>query len=762
MKWIIALLFSISVLSFGAEENDVPAGVNVKNINDIAAAPVDYTGNSSGFAQWALTAKPTLLSNEAVVNKAVDVSLSDLTVKWRLDAAGSFQDQIGEVTASGKNSIWNQNSEDEVKKKTEYYTGILDAKINPLIDHIEGEVQKPKDGQENMAAKATKNFMLQGGGEAGNTFFGKFFKRISQPYNDVLGYLFLFFTFSTLVFLIIDSVTHKIHNWKLESIRRAIVGVPVVIIFFTSSSASTTRAQDYFAALVSYTTGVADAIANHAHVSNAESVVASVAKPDGMNVKQIEAQVKKMVVEDQQGEIYAGILNSCVETWDIEKLREYRSTKSNTMFPASAQSMNKNDWEFETEFLKSSALNTGAENVSGLPNSYFSVGTCAAAESAYKEYASKKKSREAFFQKVIDFNPSEIKAIAVSRMNTNISYGWVSVALLPAQQAMANEAPTQLDKNLEKSAWDNVDLKSVDGVKSLAKQLENFDISRSIDHYSQKFAFMMVPGVSGIFDASKSMLVTLTDLMMSPVEASLEALKTGAETSNIVTFFIPGAANLTAGGTAFALKAIATVKGALSTTGAFYLATGAGKMIIESLVFLSMVAVTGLAIALWYFEVLKYTIVLPFVSLYAFGENARTNILQFVIQGIGIALKPTLIVICVLAALQVGDFFESITAGLITKQDLMLMSKANATLAATELGWSNPLAGFGDWLVSVMNKSIIMAILFIVTAVTKVWLMIYIVLKGPGLFLEYFGRVVDSTNMVESINQRGSQFSGGL
>ncbi|MCL4431496.1 MAG: hypothetical protein M1300_04150 [Epsilonproteobacteria bacterium] len=537
-----------------------------------------------------------------------------------------------------------------------------------------------------------------------------------------------------------------------------------MIIFFTSSSASTTRAQDYFAALVSYTTGVADAIANHAHVSNAESVVASVAKPDGMNVKQIEDQVKKVVIEDQKGEVYAGILNSCVETWDIDKLRQYKSTKSNIMFPSSAQSMNKTDWEFETEFLKSSALNTGSENVSGLPNSYFSIGTCAAAESAYKEYAAKKKTREAFFQKVIDFNPSDIKAIAVSRMNTNISYGWISVALLPAQQAMANDAPTQIEKNIDKSPWDKVggDFKSLDGVKTFAKELENFDITRTIDSYGQRFAFMIIPGVSGIFDAAKSALVSIVDLLFMPVESLLTATKDGADAVSLANFVIPGGTNAAAGASGGALKAISAVKSSLTNIGAFYLATGAGKMIIESLVYLSMVAITGLAIALWYFEVLKYSIVLPFVSLYAFGENVRTNILQFVIQGIGIALKPALIVICVLAALQVGAFFESITSGLITKQDLMLMAKTDATLAATEFGWSNPLAGWGEWLISAMNKSLILGILFIVTAVTKVWLMIYIVLKGPGLFLEYFGRVVDSTNMVESINQRGSQFSGGL
>lgn len=758
MKRLVPLLL-MTLAAFAAEPT--PEGFQVKTTDQLATAPADYSGPAEGFSQWALSQKPTLLNNEVVVNRAIDVSLANLTVKWRLDGANSFQDQVAEVSASGMNSIYNEQSEEQVKQKTEYYTSLLDQKINPLIDHIEGEVQKPKDG-ENTSTKSMKNFMLQGGGEAGNTFFGKFFKRIQEPYNDVLGTLFLFFTFFALVFILIDMTTNKQHNWKMEWIRRGVIGVPIIFIFFTNSSNTTTRAQDYFAGFLSYSTGIADAIANHAHVSNAESVIVSVAKPDGVNVKQIEEQVKKLVTEDQKAEIYAGILNSCVETWDVEKLKTYRSSKSNNMFPASPASLGKSNWEFENEFLKSSALNTGSENVAGGSGSYYSIGTCAATESAYKEYASAKKTRDLFFQKVIDFNPGDIKSIAVSRMNTNISYGWISVALLPAQQAMANEAPTNIQKNLEKSAWDKVSFNSINDVESFAKELEKFDISRTVDSFSQRFAFMMVPGVSGIFDASKSLLTSVVDLMMIVPEAELEATRDAAQTANIATFFIPGAANVTAGATGAALKAIAVVKSALSSTGAFYLATGAGKMIIESLVYLSMVAVIGIAIALWYLEVFIYTITLPFASLYAFGENSRQNIIEKIIQGIGIALKPALIVIFVLVALQVGAFFETTTAGMITKQDLMLMSKANATLASTELSWSNPLAGYGEWLISIMNKSLIMAILFIVTAVAKVWLMIYVVLKAPGMALEYFGRHIDSSHMVESINQRGQQFSGGL
>lgn len=716
-----------------------------------------FVGSCKQLPSFALSNKPTVLTDEYYINPAVTIN-SDLTVSWRVDAANSFSTKITDVTdSSGRECLSNQAIDQEVTRNVDYYMRVLEEKTNPLIQSMEAAGANSKK-IETSAEKSAKSFMLHdNGGATENTFFGKFYKRIQNPYNAILETLFLIFTAFALFALGVDTLLQKEQSWKTEWIRRFVIGIPIVMIFYMNGSASTTRAQDIFAWFVGVSTQTANAIANGAHISNAESAISSISSRNGFTAKEIESEVKKSVVEAQKGSINEIILSSCMQTYKTELFNSYKTKKTDNIFPKSPSELGKSDWEFENEFVNKSALNTGEEEDS--KSSYFSVQTCANAEAGYKKYLLEKKQSDVYFKRILDFSPEKIRVAAVKSMNANITMGWISVALLPAQQAIMNETPSNLDKNTYQSAFDKIDMSSVD---SIAASYTNFDFTRTMDSFAQRFSYFLVPGVSGIFDASKSLLAGTIDMIFTPVEATLVAAKDAASTANIVTFIIPGAANVVTGTTGAALKTISNVKSVMSNTGAFFIAAGAGKMIVESLVYLVIVAVSGLTIAMWYFEVLKYTIVLPFVSLYAFGGHARETILEIVIRGVGIALKPSLIVISILAAVEVGSFFESITTMLITKQDLMLMSHAKAVFENTELSWSNPLAGFGTWLSSTINHGLIEGVLFIVTAAAKVYLMATIILRGPGMFLEHFGKHVDASSPVESISSKQSNYQKSI
>jgi hypothetical protein len=455
--------------------------------------------------------------------------------------------------------------------------------------------------------------------------------------------------------LIFDSIFKFAQNdpsFKTEWLRRTLIAIFIIAVFYSNGSSTTTRGQDIFAWFVGMSTQTANAIANHAYVSNAESVISSISSPTGFNAKEIESEVRKSVIEDQKGSVNEAILSSCMQTYKTELFAEYKSQKTSNIFPKSPSELGKSDWEFANEFLNQSAFNSGANEDS--KDSYFSIQTCSNAEVAYKKYKIEKKQSDAYFQRILDFSPEKIHAAAVKSMNTNISMGWISVALLPAQQALMNDRPSNLDKNTYQSAFDKIDMSSVD---SIASSYSNFDFTRTMDSFAQRFAYFGVPGVLGIFDASKSLLSSTIDMIFTPVEATLVAAKDAATTTNVVTFIIPGAANAVSGTTGAALKTILNVKSVMANTGAFFIAAGAGKMIVESLVYLVIVAISGLTIAMWYFEVLIYTISVPFVALYVFGGHARENVLEFVIKGVGIAVKPALIVVAILAAIQVRIIF---------------------------------------------------------------------------------------------------------
>lgn len=746
MKKIIIAILAASISLFAVDE--------VSSIAERVQIP-KFTGSCDQLTSFALNNRPTVLTDDYYINRAVTIK-PDLSVSWRVDAANSYSTRVTDVTdPSGAECLLNDEIDQEVMHQTDQYMNALAKTTNPLINNIEAEAENQK-GVETTAEKNAKAFMLQGSeGAAKDTFFGKFYKRISGSYNSILTTLFLLFTFVGLVALALDTILHKDQNYKIEWIRRFVIAFPIIFLFYANNG-TTTRAQDLFAWLVGLSTQTANAIASGAHVSNAEYVIDSISKPDGFNAKEIEGEVRKAVIEDKKAQINESILSSCMQTYETDLFAEYKHQKTDNIFPNSPAEIGKTDWDFENEFVKQSALNSGVEESK---NSYFSVQSCASAEAAYKKYKIEKKQRDAYFKRILDFSPEKIHTATVRSMKANISMGWISVALLPAQKALMNETPSTLDKNTYQSAFDNVDMSSVE---SIAASYKNFDFTRTMDSLAQRFAYFLVPGVPGIFDASKSLLVSTIDMIFTPVEASFVAAKDASETANVATFFIPGAANAVAGTTGAALKTIANVKSVMSNTGAFFIATGAGKMIVESLVYLLIVAVSGLTIAMWYFEVMVYTVSLPFVALYALGANARENVTDIIIKGVGIALKPSLIVISILAAMQVGSFFESITTMLITKQDAMLMSHAKAVFESTEWSLSNPLAGFGTWLSSSINRGLILGLLFMIAAAAKIYLMATIILRGPGMFLELFGRHIDTSSAVESISSKQSNYAKSI
>lgn len=745
MKKFIGLLIGAAVSLSAAEVSD---------ITELVSTP-QFRGSCDQLTSFALNNKPTVLSDEYYINRAVTIK-PDLTISWRVDAANSQSTKVTDVTdPTGTSCLSNEQIESEVKNRTDGYLNTMKGITDPLLQNVESAATK-NDTEPTFAEKSAKTFMLQNSDKSDN-FFSKFYARIRNSINNILTILFLSFTFVSLVALAIDTILMKDQNYKTEWIRRFVIGFMIIFFFLSSSTGTTTRAQDLFAWFVGISTQTANAIANYSTISNAESTIASISSHDGPNAKAIEIEVRKSVIEDQKAQVYESILTSCMQTYETDLFSDYKPQKTSNIFPKSVSELGKSDWDFENEFVKQSVLNSGEG--ADMQSSYFSVETCSMAEAAFKKYKIEKKQRDAYFKSITSFSPEKIHVAVTKSMNSSISMGWVSVALLPAQQAIMNTAPSNLDKNTYQSAFDKIDMSSVD---SIAASYNNFDFTRTMDSLAQRFAYFLVPGVPGIFDASKSLLGSTIDMIFTPVEATLVATKDAASTGNIVTFIIPGAANAVTGTTGAALKTISNVKSVMSNTGAFFIAAGAGKMIVESLVYIAIVAIAGVTIAMWHFEVLVYTVSSPFVSLYAFGAHARENIQEFAIRGVGIALKPALIVISVLAAVYVASVFESITTMLITKQDLMLMEHAKAVFSATEFSWSNPLAGFGTFLGSTINHGLIEGVLFIITAAAKIYLMFTIIVRGPGMFLEHFGRHVDASSAMESIASKQSNYSKSI
>ena len=451
---------------------------------------------------------------------------------------------------------------------------------------------------------------------------------------------------------------------------------------------------------------------------------------------------------DQKSKVDAAVLDSCMQTYNIDELKAARKGDSDLIFPTSAAEMGgKTEFEFEQLYIKNKLPYTESEVNQTAPTHYFSVSTCAASEAAYRNYVQVvKPNMDKYFEKLQNFDPEKLKFVVSGAMTKNIDMGWVSIAMLPAQQAM-QQSTSAIDAQIGSAGFEGVEFDfSLAGIKKFYATYQNFNFNKSLESMTQRAAFLFVPGAAGIYTTTQGILKPETDMAAAPAEIEIASEKDGQETISSVASSIPGiggalakllslffGAALTVAG-----KIITLTKGAIVGIAPFYIATSAAKILVESLVFIVPMMVTAVVIAWWYIEVFGFMIMIPFAAAYAFGENAKANILQFIIKGFGLAFKPMLIVLSVFLAVKGAAMLESISTGLITAQDLAMMSQANTVLDVAKdqgISMTSPFDGWAQWLGSMLKAGLIQGILFIAVAITKVFFLSAVILKLPGFML---------------------------
>lgn len=765
MKKSLLLLFTAGLLS----------AVDVtQNIESIASPP-EFTGGCNDVVSFALKQKPQLLSDQYFIGSAVDLG-QDMKVSWQINSGGSFDGGgvIGKSTTSA-NCLKPELIEDQVKEKVDYYRQLLANKTNPLIDQIGATAAK--DVGKSTSEKYVEDFTLKGDAKSADGFFGGFLQEIREPYQAAQTYIVLFFIVISLVSLGADWIffnfgklakeTNAGKVSTIEAFHRFAIGIPLLLIFY-SNSGITTRAQDIFAAWVGEGSHLADALANKVHVSNAKYTVREIASTNGITANELEKKVRGKLLLEQKAIVDGEILASCFETYDINALKEVRRGKSDLIFPASPAEVGKTQWDFEQYYINNKGINQVTEDDLS-PARYFSINSCAAAESSLRNYVKQAPALEKYFTQLENFDPEKLKYVVSGSMSKNITMGWTSIAMLPAQQAMQSQT-SMLDTQVDKSGFDNVEFDfSADGFEKLYNSYENFSFSREIEGMSQRAAFLFVPGATGIYSTFNGVMEGLTTTAAAPAEITASAADKAVNSVSTAVGSIPVIGGLLSagvsivGGTAVGgvMKMIQIGKVVLKTIPPYYIATEAARIMVDSLVFVIPMLVAAVVITWWYVEVFAYMIMIPFAAAFAFGENAKANILQFIIKGVGLAFKPMLIVLSVFLAVKAAGMLEAITTGMISAQELAMVSQANAIYDHTQWSVTSPLAGWGQWIGSVMRAGLIQGVLFIAVAITKVFLISGIILKLPSFMLGLLNINADS-NGGEAIASKISTVTKGI
>lgn len=757
-------LFFVSMLS--------AADVSV-TVDDAAQMP-QFDGSCGEVVNWALTQKPTIELNGYGVGGGVSLS-QDLKISRRITKEGSFDGSGFKDISTIADCLKNESIEEEIKNKTDQYKQIIKDRTNPLIDHIQNTSDQ-YSGQKTSSREMVDTFAFKENNT--NSFFSAFLSEVQSPYRAAQTYALYFFAFLALVGLggewIFYKAAKKFNSTSAAQtstttvFQRFAFGFAMLMIFYSGNP--TTNAQNIFAHWVGWGTDLADKLSSGAQVANAKYTVSNITSSTGPTATDLADKVKQKIIAEQKALINAQILQSCSETWRVDELRKYAKS-SDLMFSVTPQKLNKSVFEFEQQFIKNKMPYTEEEYDLAAPTSWFTIETCGEAEKAYRNYLSAAPKMDKYFETINNFSPDKVKVVIDKSMQKNITMGWTSIAMLPAQQAMQNQQ-SKIDAQLDKSAWDNANFKGIDydfsnapadvkTIQAIATETGNFSIATGLESITQRAAFLFVPGTTGMYQVFNKVTEGAVDLVTATLQIAASTTEAIANGEGWLSK-IPFVAEVAGGGATALLKAIQIGRSVISTFVPYYLATEASKIIIESLVYILPLLVAGAVIAWWYVRVFAFMIAIPFIAAAAFFESGKVRIMNFVLKAFGLAFEPMLIVLAVLLAVFGASFLESITAGMITAQEMAMVSQANTVYDQTEWNLIDaPLAGFGAYIASVIKAGLIQGVLFIGLVIIKVGFISSVIVKLPGYVLGLL-EVNDGENPGEAITNKMNTLTKGL
>ena len=298
-------------------------------------------------------------------------------------------------------------------------------------------------------------------------------------------------------------------------------------------------------------------------------------------------------------------------------------------------------------------------------------------------------------------------------------------------QKNLSSGATKLDKRLADSAHDNTDFgghqtgHSFD-FKKFFEQFENIDFSKTISSTSQGLVLVgFVPGGEQIYNLTKS----FSNGVINVITAIPQSLVNVGTKGSGDTLFENG-------------------KTAVSSIVSFYIAQDIMQFIVDNLPLIVLLVIGCISVSLYLFELLTYTLSVPFAIVWSFSPHSKEKIMEFIGKGLAVAIKPVLIVISIVAATEIVDFYRELITPNLSTLTASLDGATKAKLAATEWSLSAPLAGLGSYIFSLMKNGILSGIVYIVSLVAETWLASKLIISGPDKFLSYF---VSSTHSLSDV-----------
>lgn len=313
------------------------------------------------------------------------------------------------------------------------------------------------------------------------------------------------------------------------------------------------------------------------------------------------------------------------------------------------------------------------------------------------------------------FNNNELQS-KLSTINTETNerannYGWLFAPLLSSLSIVVENLAIISENSLASEIREkNVNLKN-DSVTTDDNYIKDTEDGSILG----KLAYFILPGADGVYSHSSNLLS-----------------KTGRIVSSLENIPIVGFLFGVTG------KAIEVSK----ELAAFNLTVALYQNVLKYLPLIVGLVAGLIAFASYLIDLFKYVYIAPFMVLYSVTTNKRGKIIDFLISGVGLFLKPILIVISIFISLFFYYLFQEVFAELILKQFLLLK------------GLDTDTFGF----VNGLSLSLFATLLHIISTILVTFLMWKITIEGSKMFLTMAG-LNDTDNISNSVSQRIDKYS---
>jgi hypothetical protein len=734
----------------------------------------NYVANIPTFATCKealdLTKRPTLTPEAAAVKdsdgnpvysiaNAVNIDIQSGWVKYRLMHGSTLFEEITapvpactqEDTAAIQQAIANAGNFDEK-------LDLLIAALPATTAAIDAKI----DANNTVSSSISQSFRLieTNNGGAKNQFFNEFFQKFKSVWNYIIylvGIIGVAAGFVILVSNWLFQTNGKGGFWGFvgENAPRLGGGVIVLWLFMGSAGNGLSPAHAIWGWMVTKGDQLASVASGAATISEVKRTIKNSALADLR--RKVETAAKENAKLNRELPIVSQVLIGCTNQYNIEALTAEGKKANGSIFPSNLDGSKEND--FYASYLKINNTPGALVWLTG-KEPFYSLDTCSKAETAFIEGRNKFTANQKVIDNAKNVNLPQLQTYTQTVIQNAKQNGWVGIALLPAQRAIARSADSLIEKNMAQSGLNFGGMSDLNAFERIYQGIQNWDLQKTAESLLGRATLLLVPGAQTFYGTSQDAIRGTIDLITLKFRAPAAGAKAAADQSGgagaVVTL---GGASAASGAVAAGLTIYESVRNIIASVGAFFIATEIGKIILDSLPFVVCVGVAGVVIALYYAELLFFTLALPFAGAVAFWSGQSSKVVEIGFKGLVVATKPILIVVSVYVAVYTADMLHGLTYTLVETQNAMLLKTASTAYTAD----TNWLTGLGSYLVAIAKAGLIKGILLIGGAVFETYVVAKIIISGPSMFWQYLrDNTPDAGHLVEGIVTKGARYEKGI